>query len=104
MRRERRAAAAAGAAAEGPAPAERRRALRREAHAPVGLAPYLPISPHISPYLRRTLHSGWATLRQWEERMRDDILASAEVICSTLIGAGSESLGGRTFSHVVILI
>ncbi|EOD13284.1 hypothetical protein EMIHUDRAFT_124480, partial [Emiliania huxleyi CCMP1516] len=50
----------------------------------------------------RTLQSGWATLRQWEERMRDDILASAEVICSTLIGAGSESLCGRTFSLVVI--
>jgi len=34
--------------------------------------------------------------------MKDDILASADVICTTLIGAGSESLGCRTFSLVVI--
>ena len=50
----------------------------------------------------RDISKGWKEIRKLEQRITDDILDRAEVICTTCIGAGHPILGDRRFTHVLI--
>ena len=50
----------------------------------------------------RDISKGWKEIRKLEQRITDDILDRAEVICTTCIGAGHPILGDRRFTHLLI--
>ncbi|MDP6742446.1 MAG: AAA domain-containing protein [Candidatus Thalassarchaeaceae archaeon] len=50
----------------------------------------------------RDLKMGWKDIRSLEEAMAEDVLNSAEVVCSTCIGAGHMILGNKKFSNILI--
>ncbi len=50
----------------------------------------------------RDLKMGWKDIRSLEEAMAEDVLNSAEVVCSTCIGVGHMILGKKKFSNVLI--
>ena len=50
----------------------------------------------------RDINKNYREIRELEQRITDDVLASAEVLCTTNIGAGHFTLSNRKFSVVLI--
>ena len=50
----------------------------------------------------RDLNKNYREIRELEQRITDEVLASAEVLCTTNIGAGHFTLANRRFSIVLI--
>ena len=50
----------------------------------------------------RDINKNYREIRELEQRITDDVLASAEVLCTTNIGAGHFTLSNRKFSIVLI--
>lgn len=50
----------------------------------------------------RDLKLGWKDVRKLEDEMTNDVLDSAEVICSTCIGIGHQMLQNRKFTNILI--
>ena len=50
----------------------------------------------------RDINKNYREIRELEQRITDDVLASAEVLCTTNIGAGHFTLSHRKFSIVLI--
>jgi superfamily I DNA and/or RNA helicase len=50
----------------------------------------------------RDINKNYREIRELEQRITDDVLASAQVLCTTNIGAGHFTLSNRKFSIVLI--